>query len=124
MTSWTAAHAITTRWHDHQRYLTSRWHHRLDRLMAANAHLNRPGNASAVLLARALVTYPETVALAHTLATLPRPARPHENRTTAPGATRGAAHDALTVIAHRLQLPTPTPTSSDPLHAYLTHTRR
>ncbi|MGW0364568.1 hypothetical protein [Streptomyces sp. NPDC002990] len=56
MTVWTTARAITTRWYDHQQHLTSRWQHRLNRLVAANAHLNQPGTASATLLARDLVT--------------------------------------------------------------------
>ncbi|MGW5532065.1 hypothetical protein, partial [Streptomyces xanthochromogenes] len=46
-------------------------------------------SASPTLLARDLVTYPETVTLARTLATLPNPPRPTTN-------------DALSFIAHRL----------------------
>ncbi|MFH9663451.1 hypothetical protein ACH4NF_34790 [Streptomyces sp. NPDC017248] len=110
-TVWTAARAITTRWYDHQQHLTNRWHTRLTQLRAANPHLTTTGSASPALLARDLVTYPETVALAHTLATLPN--RPH--RTT---------DDALSLIAQRLGLPRFTPAVNDPLRAYLTHAHR
>ncbi|SED28405.1 TniQ protein [Streptomyces sp. 2112.3] len=71
--AWQAAHAITTRWYDHQQHLTDHWHRRLHQLARTNAHMDRAGNASAVLLARDLVIYPETVTLARTLATLPHP---------------------------------------------------
>ncbi|MBT2453029.1 hypothetical protein J7F03_39595 [Streptomyces sp. ISL-43] len=119
VTAWTTAHAITTRWHDHQQHAAPRWHHRLHQLIAANPRLNQPGTASATLLARELVTYPETVTLALTLTALPRPTRPHEAHTT----THGAACDALALIANRLGLDTLTPTTGDPLTAYLTRTR-
>ncbi|MGW5355218.1 hypothetical protein ACWERV_32455 [Streptomyces sp. NPDC004031] len=56
------------------------------------------------------MTYPETVTLAHTLATLPHSA----HRT---------ANDALTLIARQLGLTHPTPTTNDPLRTNLTHTR-
>ncbi|WP_406011696.1 TniQ family protein [Streptomyces sp. NBC_00984] len=108
--AWMTARAVTTRWYDHQQHLTGRWQHRLGRLVAGNTHLGRAGTASAVLLARDLVTYPETVALARTLATLP-----HTRRTR--------TGDLLGVIAHRLKLDTLTPTTSDPLTVYLTHAR-
>ncbi|MEU5315087.1 hypothetical protein [Streptomyces sp. NPDC021562] len=55
--------------------------------------------------------YPETVALTHALATPPN--RPH--RTT---------NDALTLIARRPGLTRLTPNANDPLHVFLTHTRR
>lgn len=110
-TAWTAARAITTRWYDHQQHLTHRWHTRLARLCAANPHLTATGNASPALLTRDLVTYPETVTLARTLATLPN--RPH--RTT---------DDALSLIAHRLGLPRLASNTTDPLRVFLTHTRR
>ncbi|MFE7425651.1 TniQ family protein [Streptomyces sp. NPDC057545] len=108
-TAWTAARAITTRWYDHQQHLTHRWYTRLTRLCAANPHLATTGSASPALLARGLVIYPETVALARALATLPN--RPH--RTT---------NDALSLIAHRLNLAHLTPSASDPLRIFLTHT--
>ncbi|UNO38342.1 hypothetical protein [Streptomyces sp. MST-110588] len=92
LTAWTAAHAITTRWYDHQPHLTHRWHTRLTRLCKDNPHLTTTSSASPALLTRDLITYPETVALARTLATLPN--RPH--RTT---------DDDLSLIAHRLALP-------------------
>ncbi|WP_406011700.1 TniQ family protein [Streptomyces sp. NBC_00984] len=107
--TWMAARAITTRWYDHRQHLTGRWEHRLNRLTAASPHLTHTGNASPVLLARDLVTYPETVTPARTLATLPRPR---------PRTTRGVH----AVITDRLGLDTLTPTTSDPLTAYLTHT--
>ncbi|MFJ3763053.1 TniQ family protein [Streptomyces sp. NPDC090080] len=112
-TAWTAARAITTRWYDHQQHpdLTHRWHTRLNQLCAINPHLTTTGSASPALLARDLITYPETVALARTLAVLPN--RPH--RTT---------NGALTLIAHRLNLDHLTPNANDPLRVFLTHTRR
>ncbi|MFE5869550.1 hypothetical protein ACFQ6V_12995 [Streptomyces roseifaciens] len=105
------ARAITTRWYDHQQHLTDRWHQRLHHLALANAHLDHVGNASATLLARDLVIYPETVALARTLTTLPHQYRTHPTR------------DTLGMIAHHLGLPILTPTPSDPLVAYLTRSR-
>jgi hypothetical protein len=59
--------------------------------IADSPHLATTSSASPALLARDLVIYPETVALARTLAVLPN--RPH--RTT---------NGALTLIAHRLNL--------------------
>ncbi|MEV6260707.1 TniQ family protein [Streptomyces sp. NPDC051784] len=109
-TAWTAARAVTTRWYDHQQHLTHRWHTRLTRLCATNPHLTTTSNASPALLARDLVTYPETVTLARTLATLPN--RPH--RTTG---------DTLSLIAHRLGLPRLASNANDPLRTFLTHTR-
>ncbi|NIY62115.1 hypothetical protein [Streptomyces malaysiensis] len=97
--------------YDHQQHLTHRWHTRLTQLGAANPHLTTAGNASPALLARDLVTYPETVVLARTLATLP--SRHHH--------TTGYT---FTFIAHRLGLPRFTPAVNDPLRAYLTHARR
>ncbi|MFF2813819.1 TniQ family protein [Streptomyces sp. NPDC058000] len=105
--AWMAAHAITTRWYDHQQHLTHRWHHRLHQLTAGNPQLRRAGNASAVLLARDLVTYPETVTLARTLATLP-----HQHPTP-------HVHDAVGVIGHKLALTRLSPTANDPLTTYL-----
>ncbi|MEU9298598.1 TniQ family protein [Streptomyces sp. NPDC048266] len=110
LTAWTAARAITTRWYDHQQHLTHRWRQRLTRLIADSPHLVTTGSASPALLARDLVTYPETVALARTLAVLQNP--PH--RTT---------DDALSLIAHRLGLPHLASNANDPLWAFLTHTR-
>jgi hypothetical protein len=110
-TAWTTARAITTRWYDHQQHLTHRWHTRLTQLRATNPHLTTTGSASPALLARDLVTYPETVTLARALTTLP--SRPH--RTT---------NGALTLIAHRLNLDRLTPSANDPLRVFLTHTRR
>ncbi|MEU2556826.1 hypothetical protein ABZ589_35035 [Streptomyces sp. NPDC013313] len=110
-TAWTTARAITTRWYDHQQHLTHRWHTRLGRLCATNPHLTTTGSATAALLARDLVTYPETVALARTLATLPN--RP-----------QCTTNDAITLIAHRLNLDRLTPNANDPLRVFLTHTRR
>ncbi|MDX3527741.1 TniQ family protein [Streptomyces sp. ID05-39B] len=110
LTAWTAAHAITTRWYDHQQHLAHRWRQRLTRLCATNPHLTTTGNASPALLTRDLVSYPETVAIARILATLPD--RPH--RTT---------DDALSLIAHRLGLPRLASNANDPLRVFLTHTR-
>jgi hypothetical protein len=109
-TAWTTARAITTRWYDHEKHLTHRWHTRLNQLCATNPHLTTTGSASPTLLARDLITYPETVALARALATLPN--RPH--RTT---------DDALSLIAHRLGLPRLASNANDPLRVFLTHTR-
>nr|WP_239106753.1 TniQ family protein [Streptomyces rubrogriseus] len=110
ITAWTTARAITTRWYDHQQHLTHRWHTRLTRLCAANPHLTTTGSASPALLARDLVIYPETVALARALAALPN--RPHRD-----------TDDALNLIAHRLGLTRLTPSANDPLRVFLTHTR-
>ncbi|QTD95794.1 TniQ family protein [Streptomyces cyanogenus] len=109
-TTWTTAHAITTRWYDHEKHLNYRWHRRLNQLCEANPHLTSTGSASPALLTRDLVIYPETVALARALATLPN--RPH--RTT---------NDALILIACRLGLARLTPNANDPLRAFLTYTR-
>ncbi|MEU8915553.1 TniQ family protein [Streptomyces nigrescens] len=108
--AWQAARAITTRWYDHQQHLTDRWHQRLRQLVRANTHVDHAQNASAVLLARDLVIYPETVTLARTLATLPHQHRARPTR------------DILTVIGHRLALTRFFPATSDPLHTYLTRT--
>ena len=108
-TAWTTARAITTRWYDHQQHLTHRWHTRLNQLCEANLHLTSAGSASPALLTRDLVTYPETVTLARTLATLPSWPRRHTG-------------DALNHIAHRLGLPRLAPNANDPLRAFLTHT--
>ncbi|MEV6027785.1 TniQ family protein [Streptomyces sp. NPDC052036] len=109
-TAWTAARAITTRWYDHQQHLTHRWHTRLTQLCATNPYLTTAGSASPALLARDLVTYPETVALARALATQPN----RHHHTT---------NDALTLIAHRLDLERLAPSANDPLRVFLTHTR-
>lgn len=108
------ARAITTRWYDHQQHLTDRWRHRLQQLALANPHLDGGGNPSAVLLARDLVIYPETVTLARTLATLPHQHRAHHQRDV---------HDTIGVIGHHLGLTRFSPTTSDPLAVYLTHIR-
>ncbi|MGW6713423.1 hypothetical protein ACWF9X_02445 [Streptomyces globisporus] len=109
-TAWPAARAITTRWYEHQHHLTHRWHTRLNQLIADSPHLATTGSASPALLTRDLVTYPETVALARALATLPN--RPHRD-----------TGNALNLIAHRLGLPRLPLNANDPLHAFLTHTR-
>ncbi|WP_225080837.1 TniQ family protein [Streptomyces sp. CoT10] len=109
-TAWATARAITTRWYDHQQHLTHRWHTRLTRLCAANPHLTTTGSASAALLTRDLVIYPETVALARALAALPN--RPHRD-----------TGNALNLIAHRLGLPRLAGNANDPLRVFLTHTR-
>ncbi|MFF7234376.1 TniQ family protein [Streptomyces sioyaensis] len=108
--AWITAHAITTRWYDHQQHLTHRWHTRLTQLRATNPHLTTASSASPALLARDLITYPETVTLARALATLP--SRP-----------RDRTDDALTLIAHRLNLDRLAPSANDPLRVCLTHTR-
>ncbi len=108
-TAWTAARAITTRWYDHQQHLTHRWHTRLTQLCATNPHLTTTGSASPALLARDLTTYPETVALARALATLPN--RPHRD-----------TGNALNLIAHRLGLPRLPLNANHPLQAFLTPT--
>ncbi|MFC4959748.1 TniQ family protein [Streptomyces mauvecolor] len=105
--AWMAARAITTRWYDHQQHLTDRWHHRLRQLSSSNSQLDPAGNTSAVLLTRDLVTYPETVALTRTLATLPRHRRAYPT------------HVLLSGIGHRLGLAHFSPAASDPLHTYL-----
>lgn len=109
-TAWTTARAITTRWYDHQQHLTHRWHNRLNRLIAANPHLTTTHSASPTLLARDLITYPETVTLARALATLPN--RPHHD-----------TGNALSLIAHRLGLLRLPLNANDPLRVFLTHTR-
>ncbi|MGP3633496.1 TniQ family protein [Streptomyces sp. 24-1644] len=108
-TAWTAARAITTRWYDHQQHLTHRWHNRLTRLCAANAHLATTGSASPALLTRDLVIYPETVTLARALAT--HTGRPHRD-----------TGKALNLIAHRFGLPRLASNANDPLRVFLTHT--
>lgn len=111
LTAWTTARAITTRWYDHQQHLTHRWHTRLTRFCATNPHLTTTGSASPALLARDLVIYPETVALARALAA--RPNRPHRD-----------TGKALNLIAHRLGLPHLASNANDPLRVFPTHTRR
>ncbi|GGZ29994.1 hypothetical protein GCM10010300_86020 [Streptomyces olivaceoviridis] len=106
---WMTAHAITIRWYDHQQHFTDRWRHRLHQLTLADPHLEGRGNASAVLLARDLVIYPETVTLARILATLP-------HRTQ-------HLREVLTATGHRLGLTRFSPTTSDALAIYLTCTR-
>ncbi|MEV5599433.1 TniQ family protein [Streptomyces sp. NPDC052496] len=109
-TAWTAARAITTRWYDHQQHLTHRWHTRLTRLCATNPHLTTTHSASPTLLARDLVTYPETITFARTLTTLPRQQHPSVGHT-------------LSLIAHRLGLPRLASNANGPLRALLTPTR-
>ncbi|MEU2339061.1 hypothetical protein ABZ608_36800 [Streptomyces sp. NPDC013172] len=70
---------------------THRWHTRLTQLCAVNPHLTTTGSASPALLARDLVTYPETVALARALTTLP--SRRHHD-----------TDDAIAFITQRLGL--------------------
>ncbi|MEU5189900.1 TniQ family protein [Streptomyces klenkii] len=102
--AWMTARAITTRWYDHQQHLADRWHHRLHQLTALNAHLDHGGNASAALLARDLVIYPEAVILARTLATLPHQHRAHHQRETL--TEIGRRHRPDPVLPHH-QRPTP-----------------
>ncbi|MEU0088349.1 TniQ family protein [Streptomyces sp. NPDC006274] len=109
-TAWTTARAITTRWYDHQQHLTHRWHTRLTQLIADSPHLTTTSSASPALLARDLVTYPETVTLARTLAVLPN--QPHHD-----------TDSTHTLIAHRLELPRLASNANDPLRVFLTHTR-
>lgn len=110
-TAWITARAITTRWYDHQQHLTHRWHTRLTQLRATNPHVTTTGSASPALLTRGLITYPETVALARVLTTLPSG---HHHTT----------NGALTLIARRLALAHLAPSANDPLRVFLTNTRR
>ncbi|MFF4756642.1 hypothetical protein ACWD5R_43275 [Streptomyces sp. NPDC002514] len=109
--AWMTARAITTRWYDHHQHLTDRWHHRLNQLVTVNPHLDRAGTASAVLVARDLVIYPEAVTLARTLATLPHRYPPHHTS------------DLLGILGRRLGLPRFSPALNDPLHTYITRSR-
>ncbi|WP_267246419.1 hypothetical protein [Streptomyces sp. PR69] len=110
VTAWITARAITTRWYDHQQHLTHRWHTRLNQLRATNPHMTTTGSASPALLARDLITYPETVTLARALTTLP--SRRHHD-----------TDDSLALIAHQLGLPRLAGNANDPLRVFLTHTR-
>lgn len=110
-TTWITARAITTRWYDRQRHFTHRWHTRLTQLRTTNPHVTTTGSASPALLARDLITYPETVALARVLTTL----RSGHHHTT---------NGALTLIARRLGLAHLALSANDPLRVFLTHTGR
>jgi hypothetical protein len=77
---------------------------------AVNPHLTTTGSASPALLARDLLIYPETVALALTLTTLP--SRRHHD-----------TDDSIALIAHQLGLPRLAGNANDPLRGFLTHTR-
>ncbi|MGW0737106.1 hypothetical protein [Streptomyces sp. NPDC002851] len=77
-TAYTWARAVTTRWYDHQHHCARRWNKRLKRLTLANQHLpSHDGTASLTLLARRIITYPETVILARALTHIPGHGLPH-----------------------------------------------
>ncbi|WP_331729863.1 transposase (plasmid) [Kitasatospora sp. NBC_00070] len=110
------AQSITTRWYDHQQHAAPRWRRRATVLERANPEL-APTRSSWALLARDIVTYPETVTLAHAL---------HQHRVLAvPGghtSTRPRTHTAfLRHTATRLGLPRLDPSHDDPLHAWIHH---
>lgn len=116
------ATAITTRWYDQQTHLAGRWQHRLRRLAAANAHHVEPVGRSWALYARALVTYPETTALARTLAhahtRLPGDARQGPVPTTHPAITAFLHH-----TAHQLGITRLAPPPNDLLWTWIHQTR-
>ncbi|OPC76478.1 hypothetical protein B4N89_46450 [Embleya scabrispora] len=90
---------------------------RLGRLTAGNPTLTATrGGVSAALLARTVVTYPETVALARALVTLPRTV---SRIPRGPAAYRHAR--ALEHIAERLELPRLAVPPDDLLRARLHH---
>jgi len=110
------AAAVTTRWYDRGRHMARRWQSRLGRLTADNPALTATSGVSAALLARPVVTYPETVALARALVALPRAV----SRTPrGPAAYRHAR--ALEHIADRLELPRLVVPPDDLLWARLHH---
>ena len=105
--SW--AGAITTRWYDKQTHLATRWQRRLHHLADTNPHAT-PATMSWALYARELVTYPETITLARTLATTRLPKQPRQG--PAP-----QAHPAITAFlrhtAHQLHLERRAPPPGD-----------
>ncbi len=112
------AKAITTRWYDQQTVLATRWQHRLGRLADTNPHV-APAGKSWALYARDLVTYPEAVVLARTLATARLPGQPRQGPAPAP-------HPAITAFcrhtAHRLGIARLTPPPSDLLWTWIHRT--
>ncbi|MFE3205704.1 hypothetical protein [Embleya sp. NPDC059237] len=116
-TAHTWAGAVTTRWYDRGHHMARRWQQRLVRLTADNPTLTATdGGVSAALLARTVVTYPETVALARALVTLPRAV---SRIPRGPAAYRHAR--ALAHIADRLELPRLLVPPDDLLWARLHH---
>ncbi|MGW4651508.1 hypothetical protein [Kitasatospora sp. NPDC004289] len=114
--AWSWAQSITTRWYDHQQHAAPRWRRRATILERANPG-SVPTRSSWALLARDIVTYPETVILAHAL---------HQHRVLAvPGghtSTRPRTHTAFLLhTATRLGLPRLDPSHDDPLHAWIHH---
>jgi hypothetical protein len=118
-TAYAWAGAVTTRWYDRGHHLARRWQGRLGRLTAGNpALVATGGGVSAVLLGRGVVTYPETVALARALTTLPHPV----SRDTHRGPGHAWRHTrALEHIAGRLELPRLVVAPDDLLWARLHH---
>ncbi|WP_329587317.1 TniQ family protein [Kitasatospora sp. NBC_01250] len=112
------ATAITTRWYDQQSVLATRWQHRLQRLADTNPHVTPVGRSWA-LHARGLVTYPETIVLARTLATTRLPGQPRQGPAPTP-------HPAITAFcrhtAHRLGIARLTPPPSDLLWTWIHRT--
>ncbi|MFD7732162.1 TniQ family protein [Kitasatospora phosalacinea] len=115
-TTW--ATAITTRWYDQQSVLATRWQHRLKRLADSNPHA-APAGKSWALYARGLITYPETIVLARTLATTRLPRRPRHDTNPCP-------HPAITALcrstAHRLGIARLTPPPDDLWWTWIHHT--
>jgi len=103
--AWQWAHAITTRWYDHQHTCWPRFARRLNHLKAINTAAGT--TSSLTLTAQAAVIYPETVALARLIATHHHPAR---------DTTR-----FLTEAAHRLRLSRLAPAPDDLMTTWLTH---
>ncbi len=104
---------------DRGHHLARRRQSRLGRLTAGNpAPAATDGGVSPVLLARGVVTYPETVALARAFTTLPHPAP----RDTPHGPAHAWRHTrALAHIAGHLELPRLTVAPDDLLWARLHH---
>jgi hypothetical protein len=105
--------------YDRRHHMARRRQRRLGRLTASNPALAASeGGVSAVLLDRTVVAYPETVALARALVTLPRAAprdTPHQAADTR-RRTRALAH-----IADHLELPRLVVAPDDLLWARLHH---
>jgi len=112
-TTW--ARAITTRWYDQQSIIATRWQHRLKRLAGSNSHA-APAGKSWALHARALITYPEMIVLARTLATTHLPQRVRQGTDPVP-------HPAFCRrTAHRLGIARLTPPPSDLWWTWIHHT--
>ncbi|MDY0816243.1 TniQ family protein [Kitasatospora purpeofusca] len=112
--SW--AQTITTRWYDHQQHAAPRWRRRATALERANSDL-APVRGSWALLARPVVTYPETVALAQAL---------HHHRVLAVlnGSTSSRPRTHTSFLHHtatQLGLPRLDPSDDDPLRAWIHH---